>query len=74
MKHININYDVIKETDFVNAVKQLDEGNCDAIYGPAGGILVLNKNNVLAYDANKNVGIHFSAKNYLGKWRLLLKK
>lgn len=60
----------IVKSRFEHAVSELKVGYCDAIFGPGGGILILDENDCLVFDSNKEP-IYFSADNYLRKWSLL---
>jgi len=64
-------YTIIGEGTFLEGLRRLKKKAIDAIYGPQGGILVLNERGVVTYRSGK--GIFFSADNYLGKWRFLAK-
>jgi len=67
-------YDVVSyivgECDFLSAVRALKNGECASIYGPSGGILILDENGCLVY-ADDGDKIYFRADCYLGTWRLL---
>lgn len=56
---------------FLECVEQLHLRNCDAIYGPTGGILILDAHNCLVYQKPIMGRPYFSAISYLGQWRTI---
>ena len=69
----NETFEVISEGTFLEAVKSLQDKKADAIYGPQGGMLTLDKNECLVYlyPTPSHKHIYFSATNYLGVWEIL---
>lgn len=62
--------------DFQEALKQLLGGKCDALSGPRGGIVVLDKKKAVVFNQPlpEINGILFSAYDFLGEWTLLRKR
>ena len=70
---------VVGEGTFLKAVRWMNEGKCSAIFGPQGGIISIStevgKGLIPRAYSNRsdfsNLGIYFSAENYLGTWRCI---
>ena len=61
---------IIGEGTFLECVEALLKKEADYIYGPEGGVLKLDERGCLVFRNDKD--IYFSAKNYLGIWRILV--
>ncbi len=69
IKDRHANAEKVYEGDFLTCVSYLKQGLCDYIYGPGGGILVLNSQKCLVYQLYER-HIYFSAENYLSEeWK-----
>lgn len=71
-KYFFDDFEIPGSGNFLECVKILKNGECDYLYGPQGGIIKMDEKGYLTY--RDNSPILFSAENYLGIWRLLIKK
>ena len=72
-------YEITSSGTFLECVESLTKKECDVIYGPSGGILALDCDGGLCYAHElhssdyRDRSLYFSAENYLGTWRRLMK-
>jgi len=75
MSRLDEEFDIVRESDFFLAIAALRVGLIDAIFGPQGGILVLDKYGCLVYrkPLEGYKGVYLSADNIMSfHWRWLL--
>jgi hypothetical protein len=67
---MNKTFNITSTGSFTQCVQRLVQKDCDAIYGPRGGILVVNSQHCLVYQNGE--APYFGAHDYLGEWRTIV--
>ena len=70
----DVKHEVVGTGDFLAALRALSDGRCEYIYGPLGGILMLDEGAVVyrtPIEGNSVNGIYFDVTSYLGQWKFL---
>lgn len=70
MSRLEEEFEIIRRAPFLTAVNLLKHGLIDAIYGPRGGIVILDERGCLVHRLEKRK-LYFSADDYLGEWKCL---
>jgi hypothetical protein len=75
MSRLDEEFDIVRETDFFLAITTLKVGLIDAIFGPQGGIFILDDRECLVYHRphSKYRGIYLSVDNIMSfHWKWLI--